>query len=1314
MQGGLFASYKKIRIRSNSTFSPEGFYCKVGGVGTNIEHTVKTVSVANIFDPPNTDILHYTAYFNIVSRYKDPEPQLPNYYTSIEFKLFNTPLFSYNWTGNDPDTSGVPSYVNMEFILKEPKFFIIKTNNGCYATRLVASGYYLRIVSDAGNINYTHDSNQLIEIQKYTANPSEFIFLGGGLYGNLSINSSEKGGCEITLEPSTTLEYGIQYMFEGEDVYRDLPIKIDYLTHNLLRYPIITGSRTSNVRIEAEALYSVSGLSRTIVNSVAGLQIIPKRERKFIRVYNDDNSVLVYRGTHPRLGKLKRINIYTNSGSQFQKEFVELLPKCGQLLHVLNEEPEQLEEEVIDYEFVCPYNIGVFQSQSVGGSFTTYDYASHLFFENTAFPNFSLYSDLDGGNYRDENNPIFAHLLPPCINTVYFGSGSFQYELYNALINNLYSFWNWCLYFPPDEDGLNWLLPPYGTYPIPEKITNNEYWGWVREQWIEHTRLPNNLRSRKRNYIKDAPLYASEVSARTVKFWNDYFEYHTALFFPWNVYTPDEQRSGNLFSYLGFHNSRIIDYAFDTPEVVKANNIARYQFENCTGVSLTDYIAITPTATTIKVKYKVGSHTVFPYLFDILANKVKYKLSGSNISSVNIILKSFSGNEKVLSNVNLDDKFDKNNIIHDEKWASSAIQDYSANMPVPQIDKGIEIDTNNVSSSVFSSSTRAINYSLLSSANIDEIIFEINLSSLSPINFYWLEFEYYPRDYWHIIENANNDVFVSPDFYFRFGNLSYFDRDNDAVRAVPELKPPTYRATLIDGLCFSRLFFEALDKSYVNLRTWLHSKFSKHEAYERDEFGGENAFINDNSILPFDYDTYWFPIFNVNRKTNNQKIRFLYGSYYSMLPPVSSIPQFSYNQDNLEKEYIYLFCPHKRFLWNYKKQLRLYKVSFNDNNEETERLTYSVPATEYAIPNVFVEKYNIEGGYTNKEYIKDYNNVIVNSPRYIVGDGEKDLSRITPFHGHTYNYSKEEPTQASRIVYRAFQDITQNEKIYLLGYNINSGTYCYGYYNLKTNELFLPPHQERSAGIKYLDSESYLLYDSEFGTNSEVSRYEYKYVHSGDIVKSFKLKGRRPVVLPANNHIVFVSYDDRHNIHCAQYCDYRFENIIGNPQLIFSNLSNIEPIYPYAEAATLLDKEQEIFLHAYHFQTGSRKDVAIKFMSIQDGYFLEEFENHTLYFSTLFNLSNIDFSYPSISELNNAVIVWAVGSDKKVYGIKLYHNYRVGRVNSLEKAVINQPYNNLLEYHTPCVYTPMQGGIMFLNTSSDIKVIYVSEEMRIM
>lgn len=1316
MQGGLFAKYEKIRIHSSSTFSLVGATCLGGGVGSTAEHRVKTVSVRNFLDPTGTDFFHYTASFYVMVDYKNPEPLMPRHSTIIEFKLFNNTLFILNWSTQDVnDTSNVPTYVNMEFILKKPKFFVIKYNN-YFVSMVVADGYYLKIVSDTADGNVEIDSNNRIIVQKYTTNPSEFIFLGGGLYGNSSTNFTEKNGCDGTLEASSNLEYGIQYMFEGENFYRDLPIKIDYLTHNFIRHPTITGNRTSSVSITTPALYSRSGLAITQVNTVAGLQIIPKRERKFIRMYSDDNTVLVYRGTHPRLGKLKRYFVYTNSGSTFNKQFVELVPKCGQLLYVLNEEPDIRETEILDYEFVCPYNIGVNQGvMNSSGGFTNYDYASHLFFENTGFPSYPFWYDLDGVNYNDPDNPIFAHMFSPCVNTVYFGSGSFPYELYNSLINNLYSFWNWCLYFPPDEDAQNWLAPVFGNMSQPEKIYNNEYWGLVREQWINHTRLPVLLRSKKRNYIKEAPLYASDVSERIVRYWNTYFENLRSSGFPefdWNVYTPDEARTNNLFCYLGFHNSRQIEYVFDEPTIKKANNINRYTFENCVGVGTTNYINITPTSTSIKVKYKVGDYQYFPFLFDILANKFKYKLTGSNISSLTIKLKSFGGDEKVFANVVLENEVRKNYIEQDEKWASSAVQDYSGDISIQNIDRGIELEANNVSSAVFADSEKVINYSLLSSANIEEIVFEITLSSLLPINFYWLEFKYEPRDYWHIIENSNNDVFVSSEFYFRFGNLSFFNRDTDSVRVVPEVKKPTYRGTLIDGLCFSRLFFTAEDKNYNNLRSWLHNMFDKFEAYEYDFF--TESFINENSILPFDIDTYWFPVFGINRKTQDKKIKFLYGSYYSMFPPISSIPQYSYNQDNLEKEYVYLYTPHKRFLWNYKKQLRLYKVFYNTSNQEVNRLTYSLPATEYAITDVFVERYNIVDGYNNDEYIKDFTGAIVNSPKYIVGDGETDLSRITPFHGHTYNYVKAVAPSVNKIVYRAFQDINQNDKIYLLGYDVQAQQYVYGYYNIKTNEIVLLPKPERSISFGYFDDLAYLEYVDEFGTSPVENRYEYRFIHGGEEIRKLRIKGRRPAIVFSNDKLIISSRDDRHGGHYVQYFDFALNEIKGSVNLIFSNLADIDGLpYPYAEATSVLDKANKIFIHAHHWLNFpiNKKDVGIQFYNTDEGLFVEEFSGITLYFSDIFNNSSISYSHPSITELNDGVIVWATGSNNKVYGVKFNHNYRYGR--QFEKVILDVPYE-LIEYHTPCVYTSINGGIMFLNTTDGIKVIYISENMVIL
>ncbi|MCS6956079.1 MAG: hypothetical protein NZM44_06980, partial [Candidatus Calescibacterium sp.] len=575
------------------------------------------------------------------------------------------------------------------------------------------------------------------------------------------------------------------------------------------------------------------------------------------------------------------------------------------------------------------------------------------------------------------------------------------------------------------------------------------------------------------------------------------------------------------------------------------------------------------------------------------------------------------------------------------------------------------------------------------------------------------EFIYEPKDYWHIIENANNDVFVNSDFYFRFGNQDYYDIDTDTVRSAPIVEKPTYRLSAIDGLCFTRLFLKCQDKNYNSLKTELNALFDKFESFQFIFFD-DFYFTDDDKIKAFDVDTYWIPIFYNNRKTQNFEIRFLYGSYYGMLPPISTVPQFHYGTESLDDEFVWLYTPHKRFLWNYKNTLRLYKVFYDNNNNETNRLTYSLPATEYAIGNVKIEKYNIVGGYQNNEFIKDFTGSIVNSPRYIVGDESKNLSRITPYHGHTYNYSKDEEQQPQidLFVYRAWQDIEYIGKIYLIGYNKNTQQYLYGHYNIKTGETILLPQQERSIDFTLINNEAYLEYIDEIGTEQTQSRYEYKIFHGNEELRRIRIKGRRPCVVFDNDIVIIASREDRYGGHFVQYFDFSLNRFVGDAKLLFANLSDIDNLQlPFAEYISVLDKENKIFIHAYHWNNTqtNKKDVGIRFFDTKDGLNLDEFSPvNALYFSDVFQTNQINFAYSTISELSDGVIVWACGDNKKVYGIKLRNNYRAGR--NYEKIVLDfsgEQYN-LVQYHTPCVFTS-NCGIMFVNTNQGVKQIFIDE-----
>ena len=129
MQKGLYAEYEEIRIWSSSTFTYDYFTCfneegiVIGGVDTYIYQILASGQLLNILESSSSINDNFGYYFYISLLYRNHVP--PGASDIIDFSayLFGDVIFSHFVANYEPDPIPFPSYINTEFILKNPRFY---------------------------------------------------------------------------------------------------------------------------------------------------------------------------------------------------------------------------------------------------------------------------------------------------------------------------------------------------------------------------------------------------------------------------------------------------------------------------------------------------------------------------------------------------------------------------------------------------------------------------------------------------------------------------------------------------------------------------------------------------------------------------------------------------------------------------------------------------------------------------------------------------------------------------------------------------------------------------------------------------------------------------------------------------------------------------------------------------------------------------------------------------------------------------------------------------------------------------------------
>jgi hypothetical protein len=1315
MTHGLYAEYEAIRLWGRYSASPQYAPCPPGaggGAGTLVSAEFKTSSIYSILENPTNGLYNNVFYLKSEISYFAPEPIAPPFRIFMEAKFMGITI-PINGDFQSSNTDNLPRNYQFEFVLKKPKFFVKRvsifeftTEIKLYQMILLCEGYSFSLQADGGrNISSNVNIDAPMIFTKFFSNPSEMIFIGNGYVMNVALAVLSKEPCPCDISSSAVLDGGYSYKMKGENDYKSLPTQLEYrMPTGFSLLPSLSSTNTNNSSITGRMRYILSGTSEIYRAANVGINIIPNREKKFKRIHKDNNKCLVLRGTYPATYfKSKTIEFANNQIVREQK-----YPARAVILDCLEDAEGVLENE-LQRDDLCPYFINLIES-APGTNKTNISYYGY---DDTS-ANITNFNDFV--NAYNPNFPFFATLYPAVLEISFGGFGgsfnSFDIEKF-SLIRNCNSFWNWVLYFPPDEDNQHWKLG----VPL-TKVNNAQYWFPLREQYLDHQQLPTQKRYKYRSKIKDTVVNNSDVAIRNGNWFNYKANYYngTGLY---NLYTPDEvlpDYPALPVSYLGFCNAKVKDVVIPTSKT--ADTRTRYSFENCVPANLPNGFSLTPTGNTVIVEYDIGNYSNAPYLYDIIADVFEYALTGTTIQNVKVYGISFSDSTSeqirdLLYEGNQLSRSISKRIKQEKYFAGTGILDYNADLTVAGIDKGLEVDTaNSKSTQVLSNGEKLINFSLLCSNNYNRLRFEITVSNVAiQIIFNFLVFKFSSsRRFYQFIESANIDTLADDKGYFRFGQVEYYDEDLGEILQTPYLKKPDYKMSFVDGLCHIKKLLLGEGYDAGGLRNELKQHFPALEAYPFEiSFEYDTLIIDESSgITPFDLDTYICPITDYETwLSDSGKVRFLYGNYMACLPPNSCLPQYSLFTDDLSKEYVYVFTPYRNFVWNYEDDLGLYEVEYtlgqteDDDVENNRTLRSYVPNGNVysAYSNLFVCEYT--RALTNQEVIKRWNNQNVRTPKWILANTEnqnsiRDLTRITPFRGHTYNIrtADEQVPEDRLFIYNCWIDIEGLGDIGLgLVKNTVQENYYIGRYNIR-QDLFtiIPIDNDRSADLTLSLVQSYLKH---------FSAGVYKVYENDEEERVVDLAGRYPSIVFTQNYM-FVGVKKSNGVYEVSRFSLVNNTIQDTRQVIYESITPILATARFVNFPSLgiLGKRiaKLVIAHHYKYNANNDGDVLVKFYSAERET-VEEEDWLEFRFSQVFS-GSVKYSFPFIFHLDNAIGITAFRDEGNVCVVIVPEDYVYSR--RVWRGMVQPETNQPLEsYYHPACYK--HGLVVFFNFASGAK-----------
>lgn len=1318
MTHGLYAEYDAVRIWGQYSASPQYAPCPAGsgggGAGTFIAALFKTSSIPSILDTGS----FYDYVFSVQSNisYFDPEPGAPPFRCDITARFMGTAI-PINGNFSPKTIDDLPRNYQFEFILKKPKFFVRRfrrveftTNIDLYEMILLCEGYTFTLNADGGRgINSNVNINADMIFRKVFSNPSEMIFIGNGYVLDTNLSVMTKLPCPCDIQSQATISGGYAYKMVGEQGYKSLPTKLEYrMPVGFPLTPSLSSENTNNSSITGRMRYSLfSGGGEILYQANVGINVIPHREKKIKRIHKNNSKCLVLRGTYPATYFKTIIEDNINGQRQVLRE--QKYPAQAIILDCLEDSESNL-ESTLEREDLMPYRINVSEQSFPSVSRNAYSYYGY---DDTS----TMFTNIFDGVYAyNPDYPFFSTLYPTALEISFGGTDSaFLLEKF-SLIRNCNSFWNWILYYPPDEDNQHWKLG----VPL-TKVENDKYWFPLREQYLDHQRLPISKRYKYRSKIKDAPVNNSDIAVRTGNWFNYKANYYNGTGV-YTLYTPDEvspDYPALPVSYLGFNNAKVKDIVI--PQSKVANTRSRYVFENCAPTDNANGFSLLPSSNTVIVEYNLGNYQNAPFLYDIIADIFEYSLSGATIQNVKVygISVSESATEQVrdlLYDGNQLSRSISKRLKNEKYFAGTGILDYNANLTVAGIDKGVEIDTaNSKSSQVLSDVEKIVNFSLLCSNNYYKLRFEISVSSLViPIQFNFLVFKFSnTRRFYQFIESSNIDALVDDKGYFRFGQVEYYLENTDTLLQTPVLKKPDYKMSFVDGLCHLKKLLYGEGYDYEGLRAGLKQHFSALEAYPFDIGIDYDQLVIDESsgILPFDLNTYICPITDYETwLSDNGKVRFLYGNYMACLPPNSCLPQYSLFTDDLSKEYVYVFTPYRNFVWNYDDELGLYKVEYDlgqTEEEDTEReriLKSYVPSNnEYSsYSNVVVREYTLP--LTNEEVVKRWNNQNVRTPKWIIANREnlnnvRDLTRITPFRGNTYNIktAEEQVPEERLLIYNCWIDIQHLGDIGLaLVGDMSLEKYYTGRYDIR-QDLFavaplIPQDKDRSSDLTLALDDSYLKHLS-------LGVYRLYVGEQEDV--SLDLVGRYPSIVFDQNRM-FVGVKKQDSTYEVSYYSV-YNNVLRNDRvLVYQSdmpVYNTSRLVHYPSLGIIGKRVGKLVVaHHYRYSAPNTPDVVVRFFSLEKES-LEEEDWLKFRFSEVFS-GNVSYSFPFVFHLDNAIGITAFRNQSEVCLVIVPEDYIYSR-RVLRSVLVPETQQPLASYYHPACYK--HGLVVFFNFASGAK-----------
>lgn len=546
------------------------------------------------------------------------------------------------------------------------------------------------------------------------------------------------------------------------------------------------------------------------------LVLLPDLEKSVNRMCAQDYGAVVYRGGTPQV-RGTAVQVCCKRFFTDCDEPPEACPSLGtsrtQITHVRRSESwnfvEQGEHGIeapfaettyAPYSLYSVYNLirDIETTTHIGGFCLDPDIFPLCCFDELRYRNYRTITV----NYPDVDTQSSGSGNPDLMDYLYHEDDLARFINYNA-----HPHFSYFYYSPIDADAEKWKVNG-------AKQTWENYWGKLGEQFADAP-LTGSEKHLTRNSCFSPPFLEAPVAVQN--FIKDYC-------------------MGVEVSHWGNGRTRAVNPTVPASKTLDSGSSSLWSFTNCTP-AFGATIVLTPSAGTIQARLNIGSFSVAPYLYALIAKQIALDWLNTNVTSISVKLANQQGDTKEIATAQGTYDFPS---YSDPDYAGSWAQAYGCGVIS---DTGTDDLGNGVSAATLASPELVNAYELIGGRTAAELVFDIVCTGNVTLSY--PQFIVATADATVLVENRLSAAVLFPDGpLLRVGQWNTWDSGgSDVFTSAPLVRLPGEKMSALDGLIYQRLLFEAKSKT-DGLNTQIATLFDSVEGDARGDIRNDTiAFL---------------------------------------------------------------------------------------------------------------------------------------------------------------------------------------------------------------------------------------------------------------------------------------------------------------------------------------------------------------------------------------------------------------------------------------------------------------------------------------